>query len=119
MTFDLDYYDKIKKENNNHTLQKCDCNDQFCPYCNGETNKLIRAWIWLWYNDITRICVLIGLPVIPVIVIARVIFDQGEYLRLVAGITYVVFFGWAILDNDYSNLRRIGMDERRKNINLG
>lgn len=81
-----------------------------------ETNKFKRAWIWLWYNDITRLCVLFGLPVIPVILITILIFGTGEYLRTVSGVTYILFFGWALFDNDYSNLRRIGMNEYRKKI---
>lgn len=66
-----------------------------------ETNKLKRAWIWVWYNDITRICVLLGLPVIPVLIITATVFGSGEYLRAVAGATYILFFGWALMDNDY------------------
>lgn len=81
-----------------------------------EKNRFKRAWIWLWYNDITRMCVLIGLPVIPAVAATAAIFGQGEYLRTVAGIAYIVFFGWALLDNDYSTLRRIGMNEYRKKI---
>jgi len=81
-----------------------------------ETNKFKRTWIWFWYSDITRFCILIGVPVIPVIAIAYNIFGPGEYLRTVAGITYILFFGWALFDNDYSNLRRIGMNEYRKKI---
>lgn len=81
-----------------------------------ETNRLKRAWIWIWYNDITRLCVLLGLPVIPVMLIAMSIFGPGEYLRTVAGAAYILFFGWAMIDNDYSNLRRIGMNEYRKKI---
>lgn len=81
-----------------------------------ETNKFIRAWIWFWYNDITRLCVLIGVPVIPVVAATTAVFGPGEYLRTVAGVTYVLFFAWALIDNDYSNLRRIGMNEYRKKI---
>ena len=81
-----------------------------------ETNKFIRAWIWFWYNDITRLCIILGLPVIPVIAVVAAVFGPGEYLRTVAGFTYIFIFGWALLDNDYSNLRRIGMDEHRKKI---
>jgi len=81
-----------------------------------ETNRLKRAWIWVWYNDITRICVLLGLPVIPVVLLTAMIVGPGEYLRTVAWITYILFFGWALIDNDYSNLRRIGMNEYRKKI---
>jgi len=81
-----------------------------------ETNKFKRAWIWIWYNDITRICVIIGLPVIPVVAEAAIMFGPGEYLRTVAGMAYAFFCVWALIDNDYSNLRRIGMNEYRKKI---
>lgn len=81
-----------------------------------ETNKFKRAWIWFWYNDITRICILMGLPIIPVVFTVGVIFGFDEYLRGVAMFAYTFTFGWALLDNDYSNLRRIGMNEYRKKI---
>ena len=81
-----------------------------------ETNKLKRAWIWLWYNDVTRFAVLLGLPIIPVILLVAYFFGVGEYLRTVAMFAYMFTFGWMIIDNDYSNLRRIGMTEYRKKI---
>lgn len=81
-----------------------------------ETNKFKRAWIWLWYNDVTRFCVILGLPVFPVTTIFHLVFGPGEYLRIIAVVTYIGFFTWAIIDNDYSNLRRIGMNEHRKKI---
>ena len=81
-----------------------------------ETNKFKRAWLWIWYNDITRLCVLLGLPVLPVIMVCYLAFGPGEYLRTVAGVAYIGFFVWALIDNDYSNLRRIGMNEYRKKI---
>jgi len=81
-----------------------------------EKNKFKRAWIWLWYNDITRLCVLFGLPVVPVLLFAIIIFGLCEYLRTLAVLTYVGFFVWALIDNDYSNLRKIGMDEYRRKI---
>ena len=81
-----------------------------------ETNKLKRAWIWFWYNDITRMCIFLGLPVVPVVVLTGLAFGPGEYLRTVAVLTYVLFFVWALIDNDYSNLRKIGMNEYRKKI---
>lgn len=82
-------------------------------------HPLHKAWIWLWYNDITRLMVLIGVPVIPVLVLSYYVFGPGEYLRLLAGASYIVFFCWAMLDNDYSNLRRIGLDEFRNKITKG
>ena len=81
-----------------------------------ETNKFKRAWIWLWYNETTRILVLIGLPILPLIMVVGTIFGPGEYLRGVAGFSYVFLFGWGMLDNDFSNLRRIGLDEYRNKI---
>jgi len=81
-----------------------------------ETNRLKRFWIWLWYNDATRLLIILGVPVIPVVVLAGVLFGPGEYLRPVAMSAYVFTFGWAFIDNDYSNLRRIGMDEYRKKL---
>lgn len=81
-----------------------------------EKNRLKRAWIWIWYNDVTRICVLMGLPVIPLIFVIAIVFGHGEYLRILALVAYGVLVGWAMIDNDYSNLRRIGMNEYRKKI---
>jgi hypothetical protein len=79
-----------------------------------EKNKFKRAWIWLWYNDITRLCVMIGLPTIALLFAVGLIFGFGEYLRFVAMVHYVIMFGWMMLDNDYSNLRRIGLNEHRQ-----
>lgn len=81
-----------------------------------ETNKFVRAWIWFWYNDVTRICIIIGVPVLPASIVAYFIFGPGEHLRSVALATYTIFCGWALLDSDYSNLRRIGLDEYRRNL---
>lgn len=81
-----------------------------------EINKFKCAWIWFWYNDITRLCVLLGLPTIIIILIAILLFGSGEYLRIIAGVSYILFFGWAVIDNDYSKLRHIGMDEYRRKI---
>ena len=81
-----------------------------------ETNKFKRAWIWFWYNDITRVCILMGLPVMPTVFAVGFFFGAGEYLRVVAMLTYALTFGWVMFDNDYSNLRRIGMNEYRKKI---
>ena len=81
-----------------------------------EKNKYKRAWIWFWYNDVTRFCVLFGIPVIPVLLVSVALFGTGEYLQALGVGTYMFFFGLALLDNDYSNLRRIGMNEYRKKL---
>ncbi len=81
-----------------------------------ETNKLKRAWIWLWYNDAIRLCVLGGLTTLPVVTVAYYFGLRGESLRFVAVASYVMQFGLALLDNDYSNLRRIGLNEYRTKL---
>jgi hypothetical protein len=59
---------------------------------------------------------MLGIPAIPVTLASWLIFGQGEYLREVAMFTYLFFVACALFDNDYSNLRRIGMDEYRNKI---
>ena len=60
--------------------------------------------------------ILTGIPVIPVVAIAYIILGPVSYLENIALWTYGLLFAWAILDNDYSNLRRIGMDEYRRKL---
>ncbi len=81
-----------------------------------ETNKYTKAWIWIWYNDITRLCILFGCPVLPAISMCYLVFGSGEYLKTVVIIVYAFFIGWAMVDNDYSHLRRIGLDEYRNKL---
>lgn len=78
-----------------------------------ETRRLVRAWIWLWYHDYTRLALMTGLHLPLVLLAFAVSFGTGEYLRNVALISYGLTIAWLMLDNDYSNLRRIGMDEFR------
>jgi len=81
-----------------------------------ESNKFKRAWIWFWFNNWTRILCMIGIPLLPLVCVVGTIFGWGEYLKGVALITYSALMAWMFLDNDYSNLRRIGMNEHRENI---
>lgn len=81
-------------------------------------SKFQYCWIWFWYNDITRLCIIVGLPVIPIVFITAYFFGWGEYLRTVAACSYIFFFGWALMDNDYSNLRKIGLDEYCKPLKM-
>lgn len=81
-----------------------------------ETNRFKRAWIWFWFNDVTRVCCLLGLPLIPLVTILGGVFGWGEYLRDVSIFAYSLLLIWMFIDNDYSNLRRIGMTEYRKKI---
>ena len=80
-----------------------------------ETNKLKRAWIWFWYNDITRL-LLIMFPghLIFLLPILHWIGVRGEELGACAVILYIIGFVWAVADNDYTNLHRIGLTVYRE-----
>jgi len=90
-----------------------------------ETNRFKRAWIWFWYNDITRLFLLL-IPTHLLFTLLPVLY----LLHLVLGISHMsadtfriflfIFWGgpllWAMVDNDYSNLRRIGLNEYREKL---
>jgi len=57
-----------------------------------------------------------GIPLIPVAALLMAFSVPGETLRGILIGIYVLLFVWALLDNDYSNLRRIGMDEYRRKL---
>ncbi len=85
-----------------------------------EHRKLVRAWIWFWYNDVTRLLgVMFGLHLVVVLPVLMALGLQGENLRHGVVGAYVFVLAWAFLDNDYSQLRRIGLDEYRKPLNPG
>ena len=81
-------------------------------------SKFQKAWIWIWYNDATRLLfIFFGgnlLLTIPLLFLWSGL--DAETIRGVAAAQYAMFFGWGILDNDYSNLRKIGMDEFRNHL---
>lgn len=81
----------------------------------NETNPLKRAWIWLWYNTTFRILVVM-IPTYFVFVIPLLFFlgVPPEHMSRTLSAIYMAVFVWAMLDNDYGNLRRIGLDENRK-----
>lgn len=76
--------------------------------------KLHFAWIWFWYNDITRIsCVLLPLHFIFFIPFYLWIGVPDKSMPDALGVTYIIILMVAMFDNDYSNLRKIGLDEYR------
>jgi len=85
-----------------------------CACIAPEKRPLVRAWIWFWYNDVTRLGLMLGLPIPLVLLGAYSLFGPGEYLRNVAIFSYLLGLGWAMLDNDYTQLERIGLDVYRK-----
>jgi hypothetical protein len=81
-----------------------------------EKNKLKIAWIWIWYNDITRLSFMAGIPLIPIVYLAFIFGFPPEHLKKLAMGIYALFMIWMFADNDYSNLRRIGMNEYREKL---
>lgn len=74
----------------------------------------MRWWILFWYNDITRLCIISGVPSLIICVVLSYTLGSGVYLKSVSLISYVGLFAWAVVDNNYSNLRKVGLDEYRK-----
>lgn len=76
-----------------------------------ETNKLKRAWIRFWYNDITRVFLVMFpghfLFTWPVL---QYLGASGEVIKNFAILSYMVVFLLGMIDNDYTNLYRIGRD---------
>ena len=79
-----------------------------------ERRPLVRAWIRFWYNDATRILLMLGVPLLPLVALLAWLGIDGEARRGVVTMAYVLLIAWLLVDNDYSNLRRIGLDEYRK-----
>ena len=81
-----------------------------------ETNKFTRAWIWLWYNDVIRISTFVGVPVVPTFMLSYIVTGNYQVSKTIAIIVYVALIILMMIFNDYSNLRRIGMDEYRNKL---
>lgn len=80
-------------------------------------SKFHRWWIWFWYNDYTRMFVvliptymLILVPVLLLILPQSVI---TSWMPQITAYIYLIVFTWAMLDNDYTNLNKIGLDVYR------
>lgn len=72
------------------------------------------AWIWFWFNDWTRLLIVgLGGHLLFFIPLLYALGVQGESLRSAAIGLYIAVFGWAMVDNDYTNLHKIGLDVYR------
>lgn len=77
------------------------------------------VWIWFWYSDATRLAFpLLGLHLVFTVLLVGG-FGLNEHLD--AGMMrhglifqYIVVFGWALLDNDYETLRKVGLSVDRQ-----
>lgn len=79
--------------------------------------KLNHFWIWFWYSDITRIFIVLipsyFLLLIPLLFLFEI---STSYFASILSFTYLFVFFVAMMDNNYSNLRKIGLDEYRKKL---
>lgn len=84
-------------------------------FCEEETRPLVRAWIWFWYNDVTRL-LLILLPghLLLTLPLLYWLGFTGESLRTGTSLLIATGYFWAFIDNDYSQLHRIGLSVYRK-----
>lgn len=82
-----------------------------------EVSTLERAWIWFWYNDFTRVLVvMMGVHLIPTVFLLRYFEVCGDVAKWLIIAQYSVVFYLAMIYNDYTNLRKIGMDEFRNKL---
>jgi hypothetical protein len=72
---------------------------------------LHRGWIRFWYNTVTRLLfVLLPGYFVGLIPLLRYLEVPPEYANKVLVAAYVGVFLWAMVDNDFSQLNRIGRD---------
>jgi hypothetical protein len=85
------------------------------PEQTEEKNRLKRAWIWFWYNNTTRFLLILFPSYFAVVIPALMYLGiEGEALRHTTSFIYLMGILWAMLDNDYSNLERIGLTVDRR-----
>lgn len=80
--------------------------------------KINHFWIWFWYSDLTRMFVVL-IPSYFVILIPLLVWIEvpESYFASILSFCYFFVFFVAMMDNDYSNLRKIGLDEYRRKLN--
>lgn len=83
-------------------------------------SKLEYAWIWFWYNDITRIFFVV-IPSYFIIIIPLILWIfpdiSEESFKTTLIFTYMVVLLFAFNFNDYTNLNKIGLTTNRTKIN--
>lgn len=79
--------------------------------------KLHAAWIWFWYNDMTRMF-LVVMPTHYAFIVPLLLWS-GMDVESIGGVLWPIYgliLFWAFIDNDYSNLRKIGLNEYRQKL---
>lgn len=77
--------------------------------------RLHAAWIWFWYWDVSRLLFVLfpGHFLLTLPVMGWLHWD-GPLIKDVLIGTYLLVLAVAMVDNDYENLRRIGLDPYRR-----
>jgi hypothetical protein len=77
--------------------------------------RMHGTWIWFWYSDATRLLLVLFpghfLVLLPVMLWLH---WSGAAIKGVLLGTYLLGIALAMADNDYENLRRIGLDPYRR-----
>lgn len=78
-------------------------------------STLRNAWVWFWYNDVTR-CVVVLLPSYFLVLVPLLLWlgMPPEAMKPVLSLVYTTVLCWATIDNDYSKLEDIGLDVNRR-----
>lgn len=81
-------------------------------------NLLSSAWIWFWYSEKTRIFFVLIPGHFIISIPLMLYFDMPEkFFNDALVSSYIIILIFASIDNDFSKLRKIGLDEHRKKIN--
>ena len=95
---------------------------RYPEYINGVKqiqNPLHRLAVRVWYSDLFRMYfVLLPLWLIPVALLLLRAGVGADACRTICVVLYPVLCGAALTFNDYSNLRRIGLNEYHKKIEV-
>lgn len=79
--------------------------------------KINNCWIWFWYCDITRLFFVLIPSYFVLLVPTLLLFNvPEEHFKSILMFTYIGVFLFALIDNDYSNLRKIGLNEYREKL---
>lgn len=93
---------------------------KYPEYINGVKqvqNPLHRLFIRVWYSDWFRlIFILIPIWLIPVSIIMILCNVDPDICTGICIVLYITVFMLGLTFNDYSNLRRIGLDEYHRKI---
>jgi hypothetical protein len=82
--------------------------------------RLHAAWIWFWYWDLSRLLLVLFpghfLLTLPVMWWFHL---DGQTIKNALSVSYVLVLGIAMVDNDYEQLNRIGLDVYRRPLSAG